>query len=158
MNRLIILVGMIGSGKSTLARKLAEDGAVICNDDAITLALHAGIYTKYDPELRPVYHDLRHAIIGGALRLGRTVVVDRTNLNPETRQGLIAIGKHYKVPVIAVVFPAVDPRVHARRRAEADGRGVSREQWETVAAMHYAKYVPPTLGEGFDAIITPDQV
>jgi predicted kinase len=152
MPTMYVLVGMIASGKSTFSLRLAEQGALVINDDAFTSALHGGDYSGYDRKLRPVYKAMLNHGIRLGLLAGRDVLVDSTNLSVRTRKKLIELARECDARCVAVTFEVMSPEVHARRRFRADNRGASAEQWLAVAQAHFAEYVPVSISEGFDAI------
>ena len=77
---LIILQGVPGAGKSTRAAQLAASmpGAVICSTDEYFLGAD-GVY-RFRPEQLGEAHawNVRRAV--NAMRCGRTVIVDNTNI------------------------------------------------------------------------------
>jgi len=148
-----VLVGAIASGKSTYANKRATDGWIVMNDDAIVNAVHNGIYTLYNESLKPLYKSVEDHILHMAVAMGRDVVIDRgLDINDKSRARWIAIGHALDVPVHAVVFEVFAPEIHARRRADSDTRGHSYDYWLMVANKHAARYIKPSLNEGFDAV------
>lgn len=144
MSCLTIFFGPIASGKSTYARKLADQGAIIVNDDAIVTAVHGGNYKDYDVDLKPLYKSVQTAMITHGLCLGREVVVDSTGLSIDTRTRLRLLAESYDVPCNLVLFregrflgaPDGD------RRFEADPRGYSREYWQNVGRAHLDRHTP----------------
>lgn len=151
--KLEILVGMIASGKSTYARKRAEEGAVIIDTDAITLAVHGGVYQLFDGSLKPLYDRVKRAMFFEAAMAGRDVVVDSTGLTKERRRKWKSWGKVYGYQVDAVTFPVESPVIHADRRTEADSRGHDFHTWLRVTEQHYATFEDVSHDEGFDNII-----
>lgn len=151
-----VLCGMIGSGKSTYARWRAGQGAlVVCHDDLARM-YHAGTRAEgrgYELGLRDAYHEAERELAAVALRHGRPVVIDRTHLTRESRARWVtfAAGREPDVPVVAVVFPVVNPVLHAVRRFRADPRGRTLEDWIVVARHHaeQARREPPDIAEGF---------
>lgn len=158
MSRMILMVGMIGSGKSTLTRRLADAGAVVVNDDAMVTAMHGGNYQGYSKALKPLYKAVESAAVHAAVAMGRDVVIDRCCLDRATRARYVGLARALDVPCLAVAFPVEEPRVHANRRATHDARGYSFDYWLGVARAHAARYEPPTAGEGFDRVLSPDEV
>lgn len=154
MQHLQVLCGPICAGKSTYSKSAARQGWVIVNDDALVNAVHAGQYTLYDESLKPLYKHLECAAVSTGLALGRSVIVDRgVNNRIASRRRWVGLGHSLDVPVVAVVFPDEGPEVHARRRAEVDGRGHSYDYWLAVALHHASEWEPPTLQEGFAGVV-----
>jgi len=148
-----VLIGMISSGKSTWAKKRADEGWVVLNDDAIVNLVHGGSYFLYDKALKPLYKSIENHILVTSIAMGKNVVVDRAlDLRKESRQRWIALAKSLDVEIRAKIFKIDDPEVHARRRFEANPRGLTYGHWLEAARRHYANYDPPTLEEGFDHI------
>ena len=151
--KLQVLVGMIASGKSTYAKHAARRGVICLNDDAVVNLLHADDYTLYDKGLKLLYKTVENHIIGTALAMRRTVIVDRgLNVSVWGRRRWLALAKSFDVPCEALVFKNEGPHVHARRRADSDSRGHDLAYWLDVAQAHHDSYSTPTKAEGFDNI------
>jgi predicted kinase len=151
--KLQVLVGMIASGKSTYARNAARQGVICLNDDAIVNLLHADDYTLYDKGLKLLYKTVENHIIGTALAMRRTVMVDRgLNVSVAGRRRWLALAKSFDVRCEALLFKNEGPVVHAQRRADSDARGHDLAYWLEVAEAHHDSYAPPTLEEGFDRV------
>jgi len=147
-----VLVGTIASGKSTWARKMAGDDWIVVNDDAIVNSLHAGDYTLYQEDLKPLYKSIEDHILHIAVAMGKNVLIDKgLSLNKKSRARWIALGRSLDVPVRARVFDIVAPETHAKRRSK-ESRGHSYDYWLMVAKRHIDVYEPPTLDEGFESI------
>jgi len=145
--------GTIASGKSTCAKERAKEGAIIINDDAILLAVHAGDYTLYDKKLKPFYKSIETHILLSAVLMGRDVIIDRgLHLRKESRARWIALARSLEVPIHARVFPIESPEVHVERRMKSDSRGLTREFWMEAVQEHIEQYERPTLSEGFNHI------
>jgi len=153
MPKLQVLVGMIASGKSTYCKNAARAGALCVNDDAIVNMLHGDDYTLYDKALKVLYKTVENQVIGTALALGRTVIVDRgLNVSVTGRKRWLALARSFDVPCEALLFKNEGPSVHARRRADNDLRGHDYAYWLKVANTHNALFIAPSLEEGFEAI------
>lgn len=147
---------MIASGKSTYARNAAAVGCVVINDDAIVAAVHGGNYGLYAESLKPLYKTTENHLLTTAVAMGKSVVVDRgLNVNRQSRQRFLALSRALDCPVVAVVFNREEPAVHARRRADSDGRGYDFNYWLRVATAHNERWDTPTLTEGFRSIEYP---
>lgn len=148
-----LLCGPIASGKSTYARKRAETGAIIVNDDAIVLALHAGDYNLYRPELKPIYKAIECTIIHTSLAMGKQVVIDRTNHTRNMRARYIAIAKSLDYQINVIMFNGwKNPKEMAYMRWSSDNRGLSLDRWREVANRHLRQLEWPNLDEGFTEI------
>jgi len=149
-----ILIGGVGSGKSTYAKEKAKDGWIIINDDALVNAVHADQYLLYNKCFKPLYKGIEAAVFSHAVALNVNIVIDRTNLDPETRKRYVCMCRAFDVKdIIAVVFPMVSPEEHALRRFNSDSRGVSLEKWTEIAKYHFSMWKEPSLEEGFSEII-----
>src|SRR5690554_6035008 len=96
-----VLVGMIASGKSTYALQRAREGAIIYNNDAVVEAVHGGDYKLYDERLKGLYDAVQMSIMYSAIKYGRDLVIDKTNLNRIKRQRYVHLGILNKVRVVA---------------------------------------------------------
>lgn len=149
---LTLLIGNIASGKSTYCREKAAEGAIIVNDDAIVAAVHGGDYTLYSKDLKPLYKTVENTIVSVALAIGKDVIIDRPNLTVPSRRRFIALAQSLDIKVKAVVFPFMDPLVHADRRVKHDSRGYDYSYWFDVAHQKHIQYIAPLHSEGFDFI------
>jgi predicted kinase len=149
-----LLIGMIASGKSTYAARRADAGALVVSHDALTAMLH-GRY-RYEADLKPAYLGMMLHIAWRGVTAGRDVVIDRTHLTRESRRIWVAAARErWGVPIVAVVFPRRSPEAHAIRRAAADLRGRSFEEWLHVARHHAGQVDAEPLdweAEGFSAV------
>lgn len=156
MPSLFVFVGPISSGKSTLARQLAREGFVIVNDDAFTMAFHAGQYPLYTKSLKPLYKAVEDTAITTALTLGTNVVVDRPNLKPEIRAHYIALAHRLDISVAAVTFPNLGPVKQGKKRFASDNRGHDEAYWIEAARRHQDGGKAPSFDEGFESIMTSE--
>ncbi|EYC42957.1 hypothetical protein Y032_0509g2721 [Ancylostoma ceylanicum] len=132
----IVIVGFPGSGKSTFARMLEkEHGYMVVNRDTL------GTWQKCCERAR-VY-----------LRDGKSVVVDNTNPNKESRSRYTALARELKVPCRCFELTC---DIHQAghnvkfRRLTSDA---SNDVGTMVLRMHANKYEKPELSEGFDSIV-----
>jgi len=154
MSKITVLCGGIGCGKSTYASKLAAEGCIVVNDDAIVKAVHGGDYQKYDKKLSILYKSVENHIVAMAIAAGRDVIIDRAvDIREQARSRWVALAKSFNCCVECVVFPRLQPFECATRRYTSDSRGYSYEYWLGVAEAHDKEYVAPRMDEGFDAII-----
>ncbi len=80
--KLTFMRGIPGCGKSTVARRLAENGYVRVNRDELRLMV--GPYDNFTKEREALVSQMAEDAVLRALRAGRDVVVDETNLDPGT--------------------------------------------------------------------------
>lgn len=168
---LVVLSGLPGSGKSTLRQQLEESGAkgvTWLSSDDIRDAISPPITVLVDGEVKldrneaanqEVFAIMRLRVQAG-LRMGRTVVVDATNLNDTERSDWIAIAEDVGAPSIVVILDVdVETCVErATNRAYYVNPNRIREmhQPEVVVPKHIkekaqqsGKTLNPTLPEGF---------
>lgn len=152
MPKLVVLIGNVASGKSTYCKQAAAHGSIIVNDDSITNAVHAGLYTQYDKSLKPLYKSVENTIIQLGLALGRNVIIDRPNIRRASRRRYIGLAHSLDAIVELVMFPREIPEIHAQRRANHDARGYNYDYWLKAAQVFDTKFEPPTADEGYDEI------
>lgn len=144
---LILLVGPIASGRSTYAAKLAQEGALVVNDDAIVNAVHGGNYKLYSKNLKCLYKQIENSIIYYAIDKNLDVIIDRPNFKKPTRSRYINLAKSLDCKTFAVVFPWLGPDIHVQRRMISDSRGYSYEYWTKVYNHHLKCYELITTDE-----------
>jgi predicted kinase len=135
MSELVLLVGLQGAGKSTLyAQRFAATHELVSLD-------------RLRNNRRPRRRQL--ALLEEALSRGASVVVDNTNPTREERAPLVACARAQGARVVAYVFDV--PLDEARAR---NARREGRARVPDVALFVTAKKLePPTLDEGFDAVV-----
>ena len=136
--KIIVLVGVPGSGKSTYAKQLKKQGYVIISQDTL------GNREKCLLETRKALSD------------GKSVVIDRTNVNRKQRKFFIDISRTYGVPCHCEVFQTpitvcLD-RVKTRVNHETMPEDMSDEQKQEIVQFFTAQYQAPTYNEGFHTI------
>ena len=132
-----ILVGLPGAGKSTFYReRLAATHRHVSKD---LLKNAKNKQARQD------------ALVREALQAGHSVAVDNTNVSAAERATVIAIARELGARIVGHYIEASTREAVARneRREETKGRVPK------VAIFTCAKrLVPPSLGEGFDALHT----
>jgi predicted kinase len=127
--RLEVLCGPFACGKSTYAVHRAKQGAFIINDDSIVNAVHGGINTLYEEELKSVYKGLEHHIFESAVSMGRDIVIDRPNVEQSTRERWIRLADAFEVDErVLVIFKWDGQEEHVARRMK-DSRGYTADHW-----------------------------
>ena len=113
---LIAMIGPSGSGKSTFARKHFRATEILSSD------AYRGLVgdNENDQSLTNDAFEVLHFVAAKRLQLGRLVVVDATNVQPESRKPLVELArKHYVVPV-AIVLNLPERLCHERNRSRPD--------------------------------------
>lgn len=141
--KLIIFQGLPGSGKSTLAESLVKDskGSLVrVNRDDIRLEIAGPRYSKPIGKVEKVVTKLQTERIESALRSGKSVVSDDTNLNMKSVQSLqrIAVKFGAEIEVFQVNVPLDVALKRNRARGDSGGRFVPEEVIESMAAKAYA--------------------
>lgn len=85
MSKMIIMQGLPASGKSTRAEELIREhgNAIRVNKDSLRTMLHFG---KWSGKNEGITKDVARAVAAHSLVLGRTTIIDDTNLNEGTLQ------------------------------------------------------------------------
>lgn len=140
---LILTVGLPGSGKSTYLGQLSVNPV---STDAIRLQLADD---ATDQSINGAVFATAQYLVRKRVELGRPFTyVDATNLTVKDRSYFIDLGRDLGCRMEAVYF---DTPLHVcQQRNQNRARVVPPE----VIAMLASRLVPPTVGEGFDAITT----
>src|SRR5271168_3608806 len=112
---LVLLVGPSGSGKSSFGRKHFLPTEVISSDFCRGLVSD----DENDQAATKAAFEVLHFIAGKRLEGGRLTVVDATNVQPESRRGLLQLAREHHVLAVAIVLD-VPERVCADRNAARD--------------------------------------
>jgi len=124
---LVALIGPSGSGKSTFARKHFLPTEVISSDDCRGLVSD----DENDQAATKDAFEVLHFIAAKRLELGRLVVIDATNVQPESRKPLVQLARKYHCLPVAVVLNVPEKICHERNRDRDDrtfGPHVVRQQ------------------------------
>lgn len=97
---LVVLIGPSGSGKSTFAKKHFLPTEVLSSDYCRSLVSD----DENDQKVTKQAFEILHFIASKRLALGKMVVVDATNVQPEARKPLIELAREYHCLPVAVVF------------------------------------------------------
>lgn len=124
---LIVLIGPSGSGKSTFARKHFRPTEVLSSD------YFRGLVSddENDQGATPDAFDTLHYVAAKRLAAGRLTVIDATNVQPESRQPLVALARRYHVLPVAIVLHMSEGLCEERNAQRSDrqfGPHVVRQQ------------------------------
>src|SRR5437016_13543897 len=128
---LVVLIGPSGSGKSTFAHKHFLPTEVLSSDAC------RGMVSD-DDNNQAVTNDafeLLHFIAGKRLALGRLTVIDATNVQPESRQPLVALARQFHCLPVAIALNLPEKLCHERNRL--------REPRD--CGPHVVRHQPPQL-------------
>src|SRR5262245_16332009 len=114
---LVALVGPSGSGKSTFARRHFKPTEVLSSDACRGMVGD----DENDQAVTKEAFAVLHHIAAQRLAIGRLVVVDATNVQPESRRPLVELAKKYHVLPVAIVLN-VPERVCQERNASRPDR------------------------------------
>ncbi|KAI1732681.1 polynucleotide kinase 3 phosphatase domain-containing protein [Ditylenchus destructor] len=135
----IVLVGSPASGKSTLAASLAKKhkNYAIVNQDELKTWQACVKSTK------------QH------LDDGRSVIVDNTNRDAETRHRYVELAKSLSIPCRCFVIQSTQNQsAHINTfRHIVNSDEQHKKVSDNVIRMFYGAYKPPTSNEGFDEIV-----
>ncbi|NQV27793.1 MAG: polynucleotide kinase-phosphatase, partial [Rhodopirellula sp.] len=124
---LVVLIGPSGSGKSTFARKHFLSSEVLSSDACRAMVSD----DENDQTVTNHAFELLHFIAAKRLTLGRLVVVDATNVQPEARRPLVQLARKFHCLPVAIVLNAPEDVCHERNRERDDrsfGSHVVRQQ------------------------------
>lgn len=149
---LLMLVGLPGSGKSTIADKIYaedEDGKIrkpiVHSTDDVRLELFGDMNCQDNKDL--VYKTIVKRIKDD-LKDGKNVIYDATNTSKKIRNAFLNELK--KIPVYKQCICVMTPYdVCLSFAKERDGIDVPEEKIKKI----YMNWMPPSVSEGFDAII-----
>ncbi|HWY55458.1 MAG TPA: polynucleotide kinase-phosphatase [Terriglobales bacterium] len=124
---IVALVGPSGSGKSSFARKHFRGTEILSSDFCRGLV-------SDDENSQAATNDafeVLHFIASKRLAAGKLVVIDATNVQPEAREPIIALGREYHCLPVAIVFDLPEKLCQERNRTRPDrdfGPHVIRQQ------------------------------
>jgi len=124
---IVALVGPSGSGKSSFARKHFRPTEILSSDFCRGLV-------SDDENSQAATNDafeVLHFIASKRLTAGKLVVIDATNVQPEARKPIIALGREYHCLPVAIVFDLAEKLCQERNRTRPDrdfGPHVIRQQ------------------------------
>lgn len=135
-----ILVGIPGSGKSTYASELIRQGYVCINQD--TLGSRSACIEAFIK----------------ALKAGKPIVIDRTNVNKSQRGLWVDIAKTYNAQNIVCVLFDVPTETCIERVIKRENHPTIKSEMSESAKIAIIKgflqtWEDPCISEGFDAMV-----
>jgi protein phosphatase len=112
----VVLIGSSGSGKSTFAARHFLPTEVVSSDFCRALVSD----DENDMAATDAAFRVLHSIARERLGAGRIVVVDATSVQVESRKPLVALGRDYDCPVVAIVFDLPENVCVERNRGRAN--------------------------------------
>ena len=150
--KLIIMVGNVGSGKSTCVKKLVKKGYVVVSKDGVRYSIGSGKYI-FDMSLEKSIHKSTLTLCEGFLAVGKSVIIDETNMNKKIRKCYLRLANLYNYTKEAVIMPKLPMKESVKRRLKSNHGNTPKKVWEEVFQRKQDAYEKPTIKEGFDIIV-----
>jgi len=152
MTKFTMMVGISGSGKSTMARDLLSQGfydIMVSSDD-----IREEIWGDASIQNRPdIIFNIAHERIIEALKDGKDVIFDATNLKVKDRKNLL--DKISNIPNVEntciIVYPHLEWCIENQDKRD-------RKVPEEVIRKQFKNFQLPTSDEGWDYILITDHV
>src|ERR1051326_8030649 len=112
----VVLIGVSGSGKSTFARKHFKATEVLSSDFCRGLV-------SDDENSQAATNDafeVLHFMASKRLAAGKLVLIEATNLQPESRKPIIALARQFHCIPAVIVFDLPERLCHERNRNRPD--------------------------------------
>jgi protein phosphatase len=145
---LVVLIGAAGSGKSTFAARHFAPSEILSSDDFRARLGHG----EADQAASRRAFGVLHAALERRLAVGRTSVVDATNVQAHARQALIRRATSAGVQTLAIVFELPLAECLAGDRARSDRHvpeAIVERQWTELRSTLDGA---PLTTEGFAAV------
>lgn len=124
---LVVLIGVSGSGKSSFAKKHFKRTEILSSDECRALVSD----DENNQSATNDAFDVLYYIAGKRLKNGLLTVIDATNVQKESRKGLIELGRTYHCLPIAIVLDLPEKVCEERNQSRPDrnfGGHVIRQQ------------------------------
>src|SRR6266404_2700862 len=112
---LVVLIGPSGCGKSSFARKHFKPTEILSSDFCRGLV-------SDDENSQAATNDafeVLHFIAAKRLAAGRLVVVDATNVQPESRKPLVELAREFHCLPVAIVLDVPERVAHERNKTRS---------------------------------------
>lgn len=97
---LVVLIGISGSGKSSLAKKLFKRTEILSSDECRAIVSD----DENNQASTNDAFDVLYYIAGKRLKNGLLTVIDATNVQKESRKGLVELARTYHCLPVAIVL------------------------------------------------------
>jgi protein phosphatase len=124
---LVVLIGVSGSGKSSFAKKHFKRTEIISSDECRALVSD----DENSQSATNDAFDVLYYIAGKRLKSGLLTVIDATNIQKESRKGLIELSRTYHCLPVAIVLDLPEKICEERNQSRPDrnfGGHVIRQQ------------------------------
>ena len=124
---LVVLIGVSGSGKSSFAKKHFKRTEILSSDECRALVSD----DENSQSATNDAFDILYYIAGKRLKSGLLTVIDATNVQKESRKGLIELGRTYHCLPVAIVLDLPEKVCEERNQSRPDrnfGGHVIRQQ------------------------------
>ncbi|HOJ08180.1 MAG: polynucleotide kinase-phosphatase [Ignavibacteriota bacterium] len=124
---LVVLIGVSGSGKSSFAKKHFKRTEILSSDECRALVSD----DENSQSATNDAFDVLYYIAGKRLKSGLLTVIDATNVQEESRKGLIELGRTYHCLPVAIVLDLPEKVCEERNQSRPDrnfGGHVIRQQ------------------------------
>lgn len=143
---LVVLIGVSGSGKSSFAKKHFKRTEILSSDECRALVSD----DENNQSATNDAFDVLYYIAGKRLKSGLLTVIDATNVQPESRKGLVQLGRTYHCLPVAIVLDLPEKVCAERNQSRPDrnfGEHVIRQQHQQLK-----KSIRSLKDEGFRQI------
>ena len=113
---LVVLIGVSGSGKSSFAKKHFKRTEVLSSDECRALVSD----DENSQSATNDAFDVLYYIAGKRLKSGLLTVIDATNVQKESRKGLIELGRTYHCLPVAIVLDLPEKVCEERNQSRPD--------------------------------------
>ena len=149
---LVVAVGLPGTGKSTYIKRKYNDYIIVSND---------GIVNRLASKLGATYNQMFDALgrdniiqmgkkeFVRALKSGKSIVLDNTNLTKAIRKQYLKLAPDYKKTALVFKLSQGELNKRLKEREKKTGKHIPAD----VMKKMKKDYEEPTKAEGFDEII-----